>query len=249
MGVAEWIIVALITLPFLNLVWLAIYCRIEGKIDRKRIALKSEEGKAQSEGSAITQQLTKHTMLLRAYKHLNSYLYGWMRYSILLIGRIPSNRCRNWVYRHVLTMKISKRTVISGGCEIRSPWNITAKKCVVATGCVLDGRHGINIGENVVFGANVHVWTEEHDLNDSWFAVTSEHARPVTIDARAWICSDSTILPGVHVGEGAVVATKACVTKDCESFGVYGGLPAKRISERTRDLRYELSGKPHWHFY
>lgn len=62
------------------------------------------------------------------------------------------------------------------------------------------------------------------------------------------MCSDSTILPGVKIGEGAVIAAKALVCKNCEPYGIYGGVPTKKISDRTRNLTYVLSGKPHWHF-
>ena len=146
-------------------------------------------------------------------------------------------------------MKITKRTVIYGGCEIRSPWNIKADNCVISTYCILDGRRGITIGDNVVFGGGVHIWTEEHDVNDPLFAVNFDNAQPVVIENHAWICSDSTILPGIHIGEGAVVATRAVVTKNCEAFGIYGGVPAKKIGTRTNKLEYQLNGKPTWHFY
>lgn len=55
-------------------------------------------------------------------------------------------------------------------------------------------------------------------------------------------------MPGVKIGEGAVIAAKALVCKNCEPYGIYGGVPAKKISDRTRNLTYVLSGKPHWHF-
>jgi acetyltransferase-like isoleucine patch superfamily enzyme len=51
-------------------------------------------------------------------------------------------------------------------------------------------------------------------------------------------------LPGVTIGEGAVVAAGAVVTKDADPYGIYGGVPAKKIGERSKDLVYELDGKP-----
>ena len=192
---------------------------------------------------------TKKGIKTQIYDFLAHYGYGLMRLSILLVSRIPSNRVRNLLYRHIFRAKISKKTVINGGVEIRSPWNLHADRCVVMNNCILDCRHGISIGEDVVFGTGVHIWTEEHDMNDPNFAVTSDHSKPVVINKHAWICSDSTILPGIIIGEGAVVASRACVVKDCDPFGVYGGVPAKKISSRNIDLSYQLSGKPHWHFY
>ena len=66
-----------------------------------------------------------------------------------------------------------------------------------------------------------------------------------TIDDYAWICSRSIILPGIHIGEGAVVASGAVVTKDVEPYSVVGGIPAKKIGKRNPNLNYSAYGKIH----
>lgn len=177
------------------------------------------------------------------------YMYGWMRYCLLITGHIPSNRVRNIIYRIVFNAHISSQTVINGGCEIRSPWNLYCGNCVIMNNCIIDARSVVRIADNVVFGQGVHIWTEEHDVNSATFEVTEKNRGPVIIDKHAWICSDSTILPGVYVGEGAVLATRACATKDLEAFGIYIGIPARKHGTRNDKLTYTLSGKPHWHFY
>jgi acetyltransferase-like isoleucine patch superfamily enzyme len=177
------------------------------------------------------------------------YTYGWMHYCCLMVGRIPSSHVRNFFYKFIFLMDIERNTCISGGCEFRSPWNIHLKKCVIQANCILDGRSSIYIGDNVVFGTGVHIWTQEHDVNDSLFRVLEKNSQPVTVEDRAWICSDSTILPGVAIRKGVVLASRAVATKECEAYGIYAGLPAKRIGERNHYLKYELPGKQHWHFY
>ncbi len=241
------LVIFLLMLYILNLFWLSIYCRIEAKIDFQiRLKEKIDSGTQ----TTVYSNPRKETIYLlkRVYRWLEHYLYGWMRYSILQVGRIPSNRIRKLLYKYVFAMKLSKGTVISAGCEIRSPWNIRLGKCTIAGNCILDGRSGIIIEDNVVLGMGVHIWTQEHDVNSPSFAVNAEHKGTVIIRKHAWVCSDSTVLPKMEIGEGAVVAAKACVTKNCEAFGIYGGVPAKRIGDRTHELTYELSGKPHWHF-
>jgi acetyltransferase-like isoleucine patch superfamily enzyme len=52
-----------------------------------------------------------------------------------------------------------------------------------------------------------------------------------------------TILPGVRIGEGAVVGAGSVVTKDLEPFKLYGGVPAKIIGSRNKNLTYKFSGK------
>lgn len=218
-----------------------IYCRIERKIDIKRKNRKVDVKSSISGNEHIS-------IGKRIYRYINSYAYGYVRLNILLVGKIPSHRLRNLLYKYIFGMKISKKTVIYGGCEIRSPWNIEMGDCTIAANCILDGRSGIVIGNNVVLGSGVHIWTEEHDLNDPYFRVLDKNRKPVIIKDYAWVCSDSTLLPGIIINEGCVVASRACVTKMCEEYGIYAGIPAKKIGERNRNLLYKLSGKPTWHF-
>jgi len=249
------VLVIILCLLVLNNLLLAVYCRFAEKMDiraekkrQKSNEYVAKESEVLETDSANSHSDQKHIIVI-VYSKLLPYVYGWMRYCIVLAGKIPSHRIRNLLYRIVFNMKITKNTVIYAECELRSPWNIRADRCVISTNCILDGRRGIFIGEDVVFGSGVHVWTEEHDINDSYFAVNNGHAQPVHIGAHAWICSDSTILPGTNIGEGAVLASRAVATKDCEAFGVYGGVPAKRIGTRNNELLYQLNGKPTWHFY
>lgn len=244
------IICVYIIFCIINFIWLTVYCRVEAKVEsiqkknhNQNIEKQSAEVIVQNPQKRGIKQLIKDI-----YKELDHYMYGWMRYWIMRVSRFPSNRIRNFLYKNVFNMKISKETVISAGCEIRSPWNITLGKCTVAGNCILDGRSGIIIEDNAVLGMNVHIWTQEHDVNSPTFAVNDEHRGCVIIKKRAWVCSDTTILPNTVIGEGAVVAAKGCVTKDCEPFTIYGGVPAKKIGVRNQELIYELSGKPHWHF-
>ena len=188
-------------------------------------------------------------IICKVYEKMYHICYGWMHYCCLIVGHIPSNHIRHFLYRYVFLMDIQKDTCISGGCEFRSPWNIHIRKAVIQEKCILDGRGSIYIDDDVVFGSGVHVWTQEHDVNDPYFRVLEHNSQPVVIKKRAWICSDSTILPGVLIEEGAVLASRAVATKNCESFGVYAGIPAKKIGLRNCKLLYELTGKPHWHFY
>lgn len=56
----------------------------------------------------------------------------------------------------------------------------------------------------------------------------------MTIGDYAWLCSHCIILPGVTIGEGAIVASGAVVTKDVEPWTVVGGIPAKEIAKREQ---------------
>ena len=84
---------------------------------------------------------------------------------------------------------------------------------------------GIDIEDNVQIGPNVTVVTDNHDLNDRY----TLRCKPVRICKNAWIGACAAIMPGVTIGENAVVAGGAVVTKDVPANAIVGGNPAKVI--------------------
>ena len=72
--------------------------------------------------------------------------------------------------------------------------------------------------------------------------LTLEGAGSAGISNRVWLGSNVTVLDSVTIGGEAVVCAGAVVTKDVEPFTVVAGIPAKKIGERSHDLRYEVDG-------
>jgi acetyltransferase-like isoleucine patch superfamily enzyme len=135
-------------------------------------------------------------------------------------------------------MRIGRNSVIYGRAEIRAAHNVViGDNTSIGHDVVLDGRLGLTIGNSVNFSSGVWVWTEQHDLNDPDFRAVGG---PVKIDDFVWLGGRVIVLPNVHIGEGAVVASGAVVTKDVEPYTVVGGIPAKKIKDRARGLRYKL---------
>ncbi|MFD7007657.1 acyltransferase [Rhodococcus jostii] len=95
----------------------------------------------------------------------------------------------------------------------------------------------ISIGANVNIGGHVQIYTLEHDPNALDFGTKGGE---VVVGDRAYIATRATILPGVRIGEGAVVAAGAVVTRDVDPYVIVGGVPARPIGERRRDIAYEL---------
>ncbi len=178
-------------------------------------------------------------------KHrIKGLLSSFADYYLYRVSLTPSHHLRNFVYRHICEMKLAQNAVIYYGTEVRNPANITiGKGSVVGDQSILDGRNGISIGENVVLSTNVKIWTEQHDHRDPWFRCDTQEHNPVTIGNRAWIGPHSIILHSVNIGEGAVVAAGSVVTHDVPPFTIVGGVPAQKIGERNRDLRYTLTGE------
>ncbi len=95
----------------------------------------------------------------------------------------------------------------------------------------------LRIGNNVSIAGEVRIYTMQHDIDDPGFR---EVEGDVLIDDYVVIGTRVTILPGVRIGKGAVVASGAVVTHDVEPYSVVGGVPAKHIRYRFKDLRYTL---------
>ena len=184
----------------------------------------------------------------RIKKKIWCYLYGYVRFLGIRIGRIPSMRLRLFVYRHVLMADIENNAIIYYGAELRAPYNLKIGKGSIIGDCViLDSRHGIVFGENVNVSTGVWIWTAQHDYNSPTFGCDNKCGE-VRIGDRAWLGSRVVVLPGVTIGEGAVVASGAVVTKDVAPYTIVGGIPAKKIGERNKTLVFEFNGE-HIPFY
>ncbi|MFC7320136.1 sugar O-acetyltransferase [Halobacillus campisalis] len=97
--------------------------------------------------------------------------------------------------------------------------------------CVLLDVCPISIGDRVLFGPNVQVYTATHPLNKNERAIGLEAGRPVTIGDDVWVGGSAVINPGVSIGEGAVIGAGAVVTRDVPPDVFVGGNPAKIIKE------------------
>jgi acetyltransferase-like isoleucine patch superfamily enzyme len=156
-----------------------------------------------------------------------------------LVGHIPLAWLRTALARHLLRIQIGDRTRLHRWREVRSAPNIRiGPRSIVGFWAILDGRLGITIGEDVNLSSEVALWTMQHD---AWTPDFAAAGGPIVIEDRAWISFRATILPGVTIGEGAVVAAGAVVTEDVPPFTVVGGIPARKIRDRPRDLRYTLA--------
>lgn len=173
----------------------------------------------------------------------NAY-HGIYRVFVFKTGKIPVNWLRLFLYRHVFKMKIDEKVLIHKGLEIRDGYKITiGKGTIIGDDCLLDGRGGLSIGENVNFSSRVSVYTMQHDYKSKDFACVSAC---VTIGSRAWISCNSIVLPGVSIADNAVIAAGAVVSKSAEKSGLYAGVPARFLKERPTDLDYEFNGGGPW---
>jgi acetyltransferase-like isoleucine patch superfamily enzyme len=179
----------------------------------------------------------RHAVLMRIYERLFRYREGFALLFILWVGYIPSHRLRLLIYR-LLGLHVGKKSVIYGRAELRSPRGISIGNHTVIGHCaILDGRGELVIGDNVNVSTGVWIWTVQHNKDDPYFSGVKGR---VIIEDYAWISCRTTILPGITVGKGAVVCAGAVVTKDVRPYEVVAGVPARKIGDRPKDLRYQL---------
>ena len=85
----------------------------------------------------------------------------------------------------------------------------------------------ITIGDNVWVGMDVCFVIPTHDIGDYNQRAGKAIYRDIVIGKGCWIGARSTILPGVTIGEGSIIAAGSIVTKDVPANTLYGGVPAK----------------------
>lgn len=98
----------------------------------------------------------------------------------------------------------------------------------------------VKIGNNVMFGPNVTILSGNHRINYLGKCMTEVHDcdkegiedKDIILEDDNWIGANATILKGVIIGKGAVVAACALVTKDVPAYSIVGGIPAKVIKMR-----------------
>ena len=108
--------------------------------------------------------------------------------------------------------------------------NITVGRNVfINSGCTFQDQGGISLGDGALVGHQVSIATINHDMDPEKRG--SMTFRPVTIGKDVWIGDHASILPGVTIGDGAVVAAGAVVTKDVAPHTMVGGVPARVIRQ------------------
>ena len=140
-------------------------------------------------------------------------LNGWRRFLLWAFGAI-----------------VGKGVRIQGGAKIWQPWRIRiGDNSWIDSSVSLYSVDDIKIGSNVVISEGAFICTASHDIGSDTFELVT---KPIEIGDSAWVCSRAIILPGVKIGEGAVIAAGAVVSRDVAPWTVVAGNPAKFIKNR-----------------
>lgn len=110
--------------------------------------------------------------------------------------------------------------------------NITiGRRVFINSGCSFQDQGGIRVGDDSLIGHNTVLATLNHDISPDHRG--DMHPAPIIIGRNVWIGSNVTILPGVSIGDNAVVAAASVVTKDVRAGTVVLGSPARKVRSVT----------------
>ncbi len=105
----------------------------------------------------------------------------------------------------------------------------------ILSDCHLDCSADITIGAGTHIGRACSIYTHTHqtDSRDVPILDSPVKTSPVTIGVDVMIYSDVVVLPGITIGDGAVIAVRSVVTRDVEPYSIVAGVPAEKVGERT----------------
>lgn len=122
---------------------------------------------------------------------------------------------------------------------------IIGKFCSIACGTKFmftSGNHSLKSLSTYTFP----IFFDEWELNPKDIASAWNNKGDIIIGNDVWIGYEAIIMPGVRIGDGAIIATRAVVTKDVEPYTIVGGIPAKVIRKRFDDRTIEKLLKIKW---
>ena len=113
----------------------------------------------------------------------------------------------------------------------------------VAVYCSLIGRQTIQLGDFANLSSRVSIYSSSDDFSGASLTspmVPDEFKQvtyaPVRLGRHVVVGSGSVVLPGVTIGDGAAIGALSLVKAPCDDFGIYAGVPARRVGERRKDL-------------
>lgn len=169
--------------------------------------------------------------------------WGFLRLVNFLL-RFPSHAFRTAVMRGLARNTVGSRVVIERGCRLLARGGVSiGDGSIINRDVTLDGRGGLSIGRNVNISPEVMILTAEHDVNSPEFAATEAR---VVIGDSAWVSTRALVLPGAVIERGGVLAAGGVLRGTIGEWQIAGGVPARRISERSPLAQSSLPEYRRW---
>lgn len=133
--------------------------------------------------------------------------------------------------------KLGRGCCIYPTAKIWAPWNLSCGDSVaVGDGANIYNPARVTLDSHCIISEGAFLCAATHDPNDFNFRL---YSKPIFVGSYAWVGARSNILPGVTVGQGAVLGLGSTATKDLQPWCIYVGSPARMISRRTLPTQVE----------
>lgn len=157
----------------------------------------------------------------------------WVLVCMVLFRPTPKP-CNPWrlLLLKLFGAEIHGTPFVDASCDIKYPWHLTLhdRACIGPRADIYNlGR--ITLREGCTVAQQVYLCTGTHDLEDIHLPLVTA---PIEIGANAFVGVRALVMPGVTIGEGAVVGGGSVVTKSVAPWTIVAGNPAKALKERKR---------------
>ena len=176
---------------------------------------------------------------MNLFRKISRRINKWLYFNIA--KKMPETFARGGKFACRFRIKTARKFIVSIGQGV----NIE-KGANVSEGTVIGNRSGVGInanlhgpviiGDDVMMGPECIIYTRNHAYLDTTIPMRQQgfsEIKEVTIDDDVWIGGRVIILPGVHIGKGAIIGAGAVVTKDVPEYAVVGGNPARILKYRN----------------
>ncbi len=144
------------------------------------------------------------------------------------------------VFAHLDThFEILEQVKVEGPAQIQ-----IGERTRIASEVILDGRGGIRIGCNTLIGFKSILITHTHRASESRPIIDQGmESKPITIGEDVWIGACVLVLPGVSIGDHAIIGAGSVVTREIPPYAVAVGSPARVIRYRNQEAAAPLDTK------
>lgn len=168
-----------------------------------------------------------HVLLVISYEFLMTLLFSLPRYHFCSSLKAA--------FLRILGAEIGKKPTFYPGVWITPARNLFVGDNVdFALDVLITTGGGVTIGDRVLIGYRTQILSTNHNIPNHRKPIfgSGHNKKPVVIENDVWIGANCIILPGVTIGEGAVIAAGSVVTKSVLPFTIVAGVPAKAIKQR-----------------
>ncbi|SIT48026.1 Acetyl transferase [Paraburkholderia piptadeniae] len=160
------------------------------------------------------------------------------RYTVIGEGAILSGLGRDGL-RFGARVNIGAYARLVVGTDIGRPGNYIhiGDGCGIGEYSSVGGSGGVSIGRNTIIGQHFTAHPENHNFSDLSRPIREQGTtrKPIVIGEDCWLGARVTVLAGVTIGEGCVIAAGSVVTRDVPRFSIVAGVPGRTIGSRRED--------------